>query len=119
MTVCPCSLAISDQGAHSQRAVVRVTIRSTGFVWIEELIDMAEAAGSSPVYTLLKREDEKAVTEAAFAKPTFVEDVVRHVASSLEAHPQISWYRVEVESFESIHNHNAFAVIESTGHDTH
>jgi GTP cyclohydrolase I len=112
MTVCPCSLAISDQGAHSQRAVVSIRCRFSGFVWLEELIEMAEAAGSSPVYALLKREDEKHVTEQAFANPTFVEDVARRVASALAAHPKVTWYRVEVESFESIHNHSAFAGIE-------
>jgi GTP cyclohydrolase I len=112
MTVCPCSLAISDQGAHSQRTVIRARCRFKGFVWLEELIDMAEAAGSSPVYALLKREDEKHVTEAAFANPCFVEDVVRNAAKSLEEHPRITWYSVEAESFESIHNHCAFAGIE-------
>ena len=112
MTVCPCSLAISDQGAHSQRAVVTLTCRFSGFVWLEELIEIAEAAGSSPVYALLKREDEKYVTEQAFDKPTFVEDVARHAANALSAHPLVTWFRVEVESFESIHNHSAFAGIE-------
>lgn len=112
MTVCPCSLAIADQGAHSQRAVVSIRCRFSGFVWLEELIDIAEAAGSSPVFALLKREDEKHVTEQAFDNPTFVEDVARRVASALTAHPRITWFRVEVESFESIHNHSAFADIE-------
>ncbi|MFZ5426686.1 MAG: GTP cyclohydrolase FolE2 [Thermodesulfobacteriota bacterium] len=112
MTVCPCSLAISDQGAHSQRTVVRARCRFKGFLWLEELIGMAEAAGSSPVYALLKREDEKHVTEAAFANPCFVEDVVRGMAKSLEEHERVTWYAVEAESFESIHNHCAFAGIE-------
>ena len=112
MTVCPCSLAISEQGAHSQRAMVTISCRLSQFVWVEELIDIAEAAGSSPVYALLKREDEKYVTEQAFADPTFVEDVARRAASALSAHPKVAWYRVEVESFESIHNHSAFAGIE-------
>jgi GTP cyclohydrolase IB len=112
MTVCPCSLAIADQGAHSQRAVVAIHCRFSGFVWLEELIEIAEAAGSSPVYALLKREDEKHVTEQAFANPTFVEDVARRVASALSVHPRVTWFRVEVESFESIHNHSAFAGIE-------
>jgi len=113
MTVCPCSKAIASQGAHSQRAEVRIQTRFTGFVWLEDLIEIAERAGSCPVFSLLKREDEKFVTERAFANPAFVEDVVRAAASGLEGHPQIRWYRVEVESFESIHNHSAFAVIES------
>lgn len=112
MTVCPCSKAISDEGAHSQRAVVRMSVRMTGFNWMEEFIELAEAAGSSPVYTLLKREDEKHVTETAFAHPTFVEDVVRATARRLEEHPHVAWFRVEVESHESIHCHNAFASIE-------
>ncbi|MEF2230492.1 MAG: GTP cyclohydrolase FolE2 [Pseudodesulfovibrio sp.] len=113
MTVCPCSKAISDEGAHSQRAEVRIRTRFNGFVWLEDLIEIGEGAGSSPVHSLLKREDEKYVTETAFANPTFVEDVVRAAANGLAEHPQITWYKVEVESFESIHNHSAFAVIES------
>ncbi len=112
MTVCPCSLAISDQGAHSQRAEVRILCRAAGFVWLEELVEVAERAGSSPVYALLKREDEKRVTEQAFDKPAFVEDVVRAAAQALTDHPRIRWFKVEVESFESIHNHSAFASIE-------
>lgn len=115
-TVCPCSKAISNEGAHGQRTKVHLSVRMKGFAWLEEFIEIAEAGGSSPVYTLLKREDEKYVTEYAFANPTFVEDVVRGVAMRLEAHPQIVWYKVEVESFESIHCHNAFASIERTVH---
>lgn len=113
MTVCPCSKAISDVGAHTQRTEVRMTVQMSGWVWIEELIDIAESSGSSPVYTLLKREDEKFVTEHAFARPVFVEDVVRNVAAALSENPNISHFRVEVESAESIHAHNAFATIES------
>lgn len=113
MTVCPCSKAISDEGAHSQRAEIRLQISMNGFAWIEEFIEIANNSGSSPVYSLLKREDEKFVTEDAFANPTFVEDVVRAVAKQLSEHEKIDWYRVEVESFESIHNHSAYAVIES------
>ncbi len=113
MTVCPCSMALCTQGgAHSQRAMVHIRARFQRFVWLEDLIAVAEAAGSSPVYTLLKREDEKFVTEAAFNNPAFVEDVVRHAAQTLDNHPDISWFRVEVESEESIHNHSAFAAIE-------
>ncbi|BDQ35391.1 GTP cyclohydrolase FolE2 [Pseudodesulfovibrio portus] len=112
MTVCPCSKAISDEGAHSQRAEVRIRTRFNGFLWLEDLIEIGERAGSCPVYSLLKREDEKYVTETAFANPTFVEDVVREAAKGLDEHPQVHWYKVEVESFESIHNHSAFAVIE-------
>lgn len=113
MTVCPCSLAISDQGAHSQRAVVRIRCRFKKFVWLEELLDLAGASGSSPVYALLKREDEKRVTEDAFDNPRFVEDVVRTAAFALRQHPEVRWFRVECESFESIHNHSAFAMIET------
>lgn len=112
MTVCPCSLAICNGGAHSQRAIVHIRTRSEGMVWIEELISIAEKAGSSPVYALLKREDERRVTEDAFANPAFVEDVVRTAAHDLEVLDKVSWYRVEVESQESIHNHSAYAVIE-------
>ena len=112
MTVCPCSKAISREGAHSQRAEVRMAVRMRGFSWIEDFIEIAEASGSSPVYSLLKREDEKYVTEHAFAQPTFVEDVVRNVAQRLTEHEHVRWFRVEVESMESIHSHNAFACIE-------
>lgn len=112
MTVCPCSKAISREGAHSQRAIVRMSLRMTAFSWLEEFIELAEESGSSAVYTLLKREDEKFVTEHAFAHPVFVEDVVRHVAQRLSQHGQVEWFSVEVESMESIHNHNAFARIE-------
>lgn len=114
MTVCPCSKAISDEGAHSQRTMVRMAARMTVFSWLEDLIEMAESSGSSPVYTLLKREDEKYVTEHAFASPRFVEDVVRNAAQRMLEHGQFSWFRVEVESMESIHAHNAFACIEWT-----
>ncbi len=113
MTVCPCSKAISKEGAHSQRTMVRMAVRMKGFLWIEELVDMAERAGSSAVYSLLKREDEKFVTEHAFAHPAFVEDVVRAAAMLLSTHEQVAWFKVEVQSHESIHNHDAFACIES------
>lgn len=112
MTVCPCSKAISDEGAHSQRADIRINLRLKAFNWLEEFIEIAERSASSPTYPLLKREDEKYVTEHAFAEPRFVEDVVRNVAESLAKHPHISWFRVEVESYESIHAHNAYARIE-------
>lgn len=115
MTVCPCSLAICENAAHSQRAIVRIETRHTGFLWIEDIIEIGEASGSSPVYALLKREDEKAVTDDAFANPRFVEDVVRHAARALADHPQVDWFRVSVDSQESIHNHNAFASIEGGG----
>jgi GTP cyclohydrolase IB len=112
MTVCPCSLAICTEGAHSQRAMVRIQTRFEGLLWLEELILMAQESASSPVYALLKREDEKHVTETAFAQPFFVEDVVRNVAQKLMGHERVLWFHVEVESFESIHNHSAYACIE-------
>ncbi len=111
-TVCPCSKAISRAGAHGQRALVKLTLRMTKFEWLEEFIDIAESSGSAQVYSLLKRQDEKLVTEQAYDDACFVEDVVRRVAEKMNAHPHVSWFRVEVESFESIHCHNAFAVIE-------
>ncbi len=114
MTVCPCSKAISREGAHSQRADIRISLRLKGFNWLEEFIEMAEASASSPTFPVLKREDEKYVTEHAFAAPCFVEDVVRNLARKLEQHPQVAWFRVEVESHESIHAHNAYAWIERT-----
>ena len=112
MTVCPCSKAISREGAHSQRTDVRLSLRLKGFNWLEEFIEIAEASASSPTYPVLKREDEKFVTEQAFAAPCFVEDVVRNAARVMEVHPQVAWFRVEAESYESIHAHNAFACIE-------
>lgn len=114
MTVCPCSLAICEErAAHSQRALVRIQCRFSGFLWLEDLIAIAESSGSSPVYPLIKRADEKRVTEDAFANPTFVEDVVRNAAHALSKLSNIDWYRVEVESQESIHQHNAYATIRS------
>jgi GTP cyclohydrolase IB len=112
MTVCPCSLAICEEGAHSQRSMVRIQARFEGLLWLEDLIRIAQESASSPVYALLKREDEKHVTEQAFAQPFFVEDVVRNVAKRLLAHELVLWFQVEVESFESIHNHSAYACIE-------
>jgi GTP cyclohydrolase I len=109
MTVCPCSKAICDEGAHSQRALIRIRARFTGFLWLEDLIVIARSAGSSPVYALLKREDEKRVTEDAFRQPAFVEDAARAAALGLSEHPQITWFEVRVESQESIHDHSAFA----------
>lgn len=117
MTVCPCSKAICREGAHSQRAIIHMQLHLTGFTWLEEFIEMAESCASSEVYTLLKREDEKFVTEHAFANPAFVEDVVRAVAKKIAAHRFVDRFSVEVESMESIHNHNAFARIEHISPD--
>ena len=111
-TLCPCSKAIAKYGAHNQRGEVTVTLRSRSIVWIEEVIELVEASGSSEMYALLKREDEKAVTERAYENPVFVEDLVRNVALKLKAHPEITWWKVEAENYESIHNHNAYACIE-------
>ena len=111
-TLCPCSKAISRYGAHNQRGLVTVAIRSTKSVWIEELIGIIESSASAELYALLKRQDEKAVTERAYENPVFVEDLVRNVALKLNADRRISWYKVEAENFESIHNHNAYACIE-------
>jgi GTP cyclohydrolase IB len=111
-SLCPCSKEISERGAHNQRSHVTVTVRTRGFVWIEELIQWVEAEASSPIYGLLKRPDEKYVTEYAYDHPKFVEDMVRDVASRLDAETRISAYTVESENFESIHNHSAYALIE-------
>jgi GTP cyclohydrolase IB len=112
-SLCPCSKEISDAGAHNQRSVVTIQIRYRDFVWIEELIEIAEQAASSGVYSLLKREDEKHVTEQAYEHPVFVEDLVRGVAVKLRDDERISWYQVESENFESIHNHSAYAMVVS------
>lgn len=111
-TLCPCSKAIADYGAHNQRGEVTVQIRFKQPVWIEDLIAIVESSASAELYSLLKRQDEKAVTERAYDNPVFVEDMVRNVALKLNAHPDVTWYKVEAENFESIHNHNAYACIE-------
>ncbi|HEY5234395.1 MAG TPA: GTP cyclohydrolase FolE2 [Verrucomicrobiae bacterium] len=111
-TLCPCSKAIAKYGAHNQRGEVTVQIRSRKIVWIEDLISMIESSASSELYALLKRQDEKAVTERAYENPVFVEDLVRNVALRLNADARVIWYKVEAENFESIHNHNAYACIE-------
>lgn len=118
-SLCPCSKAISDYGAHNQRGIVKIEIQTVKnsqgeqeLVWIEELIEMAELSASAPVYPLLKREDERHVTMQAYDNPVFVEDIVRNVALLLNADKRVSWFRVRVMNQESIHNHSAFAVIE-------
>ena len=112
-TLCPCSREISDMGAHNQRALVTLSVRPKALVWLEDLIAMAESCGSCGVYALLKRPDEKYVTEWAYEHPMFVEDVARKVAQRAAAHPDIARFAVSVESFESIHSHNAFALVDS------
>ena len=111
-TLCPCSKAIAKYGAHNQRGEVTVALRFKKIVWIEEVIEIIEAAASSELYALLKRQDEKHVTERAYENPVFVEDLVRNVALRLNAHPLVTWYKAEAENYESIHNHNAYACIE-------
>lgn len=108
-TLCPCSKEISRHGAHNQRAQVSLRVRSEGLVWFEELIDWTEGAASAPLFTLLKREDEKYVTERAYENPRFVEDLARELALVLDADARIRWYSISVTSAESIHNHDAFA----------
>ncbi len=119
-SLCPCSKAISDYGAHNQRGNVEIQIRSGAgensepkIVWIEELVETAEKSASAPVYSLLKREDERHVTMQAFDNPAFVEDIARNVAVSLREDPRVAWYKVRVTNFESIHNHSAFATVRS------
>ncbi|MEM6910682.1 MAG: GTP cyclohydrolase FolE2 [Verrucomicrobiota bacterium] len=111
-TLCPCSKAISARGAHNQRGLVTFAVRFERPIWIEDLIELVESCASSRLYSLLKRPDEKHVTEAAYDNPVFVEDLVRNVAAKANAHDDILWYRVEAENYESIHNHNAYASIE-------
>jgi GTP cyclohydrolase I len=110
-TVCPCSKEISDAGAHNQRAWLRVKLRTVPgqFLWLEELVDQLESFGSCEVYPLVKRPDEKYVTERGYENPKFVEDVLRDVVLWLRAHPHVAWFEVECEADESIHPHNAFA----------
>ncbi len=111
MTLCPCSKSVSKYGAHNQRGIVTIAVRSSGFIWLEELIEIAEEAASSPVYPLLKRLDEKYVTEKAYENPRFVEDVVRSAAVKLLERKEIFWFTVEAENMESIHGHNAYACL--------
>ena len=112
-TLCPCSKAISARGAHNQRGIVTYSVKfKDGPIWIEDLIRLVENCASCELYSLLKRPDEKHVTEEAYDNPVFVEDLVRNVAAATEKQEKIDWYRVEAENFESIHNHNAYAVIE-------
>lgn len=111
-TLCPCSKEMAQKSAHNQRGEIRVNVRFKGFFWIEDLIELIENCGSSPIYSLLKREDEKYVTEHAYENPVFVEDVARNVALKLDATSDITWYHIEAESYESIHNHDAYASLE-------
>lgn len=118
-SLCPCSKTISDYGAHNQRGFLRIEVQAlpsldgeSGFLWIEELIDLAEQCGSSPIYPLLKRQDERHVTMQAYDNPVFVEDMVRNVAVRLQTDPRVGWFRAQAVNQESIHNHNAFATVQ-------
>ncbi|OQC04785.1 MAG: GTP cyclohydrolase FolE2 [Candidatus Cloacimonetes bacterium ADurb.Bin089] len=110
-TLCPCSKAISVSGAHNQRSRIFIKVRYTEFVWLEELIQLAEKHSSCEIYPLLKRTDEKYVTEKAYRNPKFVEDIVRDITLELSKDKRINGFYVEAENFESIHNHNAYALI--------
>jgi GTP cyclohydrolase I len=111
-SLCPCSKKISERGAHNQRSHVTITVRTRSSVWIEEIVRYAEEQASCELFGLLKRPDEKYVTERAYDNPKFVEDLVRDVAAVLNADARIEAYVVESENFESIHNHSAYALIE-------
>jgi len=111
-SLCPCSKKISEYGAHNQRSHVTIKAKLRTHMWIEELVEIAESEASSELYGILKRPDEKYVTERAYDNPKFVEDMVRDVATRLNADERIAAYAVESENFESIHNHSAYALIE-------
>jgi GTP cyclohydrolase I len=111
-SLCPCSKELSRYGAHNQRSIITLKVRYRDFVWIEDLVEIIETCGSSPVYSLLKRVDEKFVTEQAYENPRFVEDIVREATLKLSEIENITWFSVEVENFESIHKHSAYAAIE-------
>ena len=113
-SVCPCSKEISEAGAHNQRGEVRLSIRFKKFIWIEDMIEIVEKSGSSEVYSVLKRVDEKYITEYGFSNPKFVEDIVRDIAIKLKEDDNVTWFSVSAENFESIHNHSAYAHIASS-----
>lgn len=113
-SLCPCSKEISLYGAHNQRCRVSAAIRTAGdMLWIEEVVDLLERSATHPVYAVLKRPDEKYVTEKAYENPKFVEDIIRDLAVTLDADDRVVWYHINSENFESIHSHNAFAEIEN------
>ena len=112
-SVCPCSKEISEYGAHNQRGEVLVSARFKKFIWIEDIVQLVEASASCDIFSVLKREDEKHVTEKAYNNPKFVEDITRDVAKELMEDKNITWFSVSAENFESIHNHSAYAYIES------
>lgn len=115
-SLCPCSKAISDYGAHNQRGFIDIEVRSVtsaggepALIWIEELVEVAEQSASAPIYPLLKRSDERYVTMQAFDNPVFVEDMVRNVGTRLRSDERVAWFKVRAKNDESIHNHCAFA----------
>ncbi len=110
-SLCPCSKEISRYGAHNQRCVIEARVRTTSVMWIEELVRLLEGAASAELFAVLKRPDEKHVTEAAYDNPKFVEDIVRDLALSLQRDARVAWYSISSENFESIHSHNAYAEI--------
>ena len=112
-SVCPCSMEISEIGAHNQRGEVRLSTRFNKFIWMEDMIELVETSASCDVFSVLKRVDEKHITEKAFGNPKFVEDIVRDVAKMLNEDDNITWFSVSAENFESIHNHSAYASITS------
>lgn len=112
-SVCPCSKEISEKGAHNQRGEVRLGVRFKKFIWIEDLIALVERSASCEVYSVLKRVDEKFVTEKGYDNPKFVEDIVRDIACDIKKDPNIIWFSVSAENFESIHHHSAYASISS------
>jgi GTP cyclohydrolase I len=111
-SLCPCSKEISEYGAHNQRCRIEASVRMKGSMWIEDLAALLEGAASHPVYAVLKRPDEKFVTEKAYENPKFVEDIIRDLAIALDDEDRIEWYSISSENFESIHSHNAYAQIE-------
>ena len=115
-TLCPCSKEISQYGAHNQRALVSVKVKydDDAHIWLEEVIEMVESCASCGLYSLLKREDEKFVTEEAYENPKFVEDILRDTVISLRELKGLAWFAVECENYESIHNHSAYASHEET-----
>jgi GTP cyclohydrolase IB len=112
LSLCPCSKEISKYGAHNQRSIVTIKVKASEKIWIEEIIAVAEMSASSDIYAILKREDEKYITERSYENPVFVEDMVRNAAEKLIALPGILWFSVDSENMESIHNHSAYAQIE-------
>ena len=110
-SVCPCSKEISSEGAHNQRGEVRLQTRFRKFIWMEDMIELVEEYASCEVFSVLKRTDEKYVTEKAFSNPKFVEDIVRDISKRLKEDENITWFSVSAENFESIHNHSAYASI--------